>query len=350
MELNIESKLSNARRKLTNIIDFPFVFLDEENNEISPKDELSNTLNDILDGKKLYVKRKIKQRKILGDKIDTINNLDLYLYPNINIEDLEEKNFFNIMVIGETGVGKLTWIHCLLNYLEEIDIEEKIRYLLFNEKQKQEKYEKIYGKKSLGSSITDIPEIYLIPANKLVNKPIQVIDTTGFDDTRGIEYDNKIIKDIYDLLMNNKIYYINAICLILKSTESRAHERMKYLMDESFSLFSEDVKANFLIIFTFVDNFNNFQIIKVLKNENMDFSKIFGNIKNLPIFSFNNKAYFDDDINFYNSIFQNNAKNFEDLFDYISCLEPSSLDKTKKILKERIEIREEIKEIISKIK
>ena len=102
--------------------------------------------------------------------------------------------------------------------------------------------------------------------------------------------------------MNNKIYYINAICLILKSTESRAHERMKYLMDESFSLFSEDVKANFLIIFTFVDNFNNFQIIKVLKNENMDFSKIFGNIKNLPIFSFNNKAYFDDDINFYNSI------------------------------------------------
>ena len=109
------------------------------------------------------------------------------------------------------------------------------------------------------------------------------------------------------------------------------------LMDESFSLFSEDVKANFLIIFTFVDNFNNFQIIKVLKNENMDFSKIFGNIKNLPI-------------NFYNSILQNNIKNFEDLFDYISCLEPSSLDKTKKILKERIEIREEIKEIISIIK
>ena len=86
--------MQEGSQKLTNIIDFPFVFLDEENNEISPKDELSNTLNDILDGKKLYVKRKIKQRKILGDKIDTINNLDLYLYPNINIEDLEEKNFF----------------------------------------------------------------------------------------------------------------------------------------------------------------------------------------------------------------------------------------------------------------
>ena len=61
-------------------------------------------------------------------------------------------------------------------------------------------------------------------------------------------------------------------------------------MDKLFSLFGDDVKPNFIIIFTFVDNFNDFPIIKVLKNENMNFSKIFGNIKNLPIFSFNNKT------------------------------------------------------------
>ena len=65
-----------------------------------------------------------------------------------------------------------------------------------------------------------------------MNKPIQVIDTNGFDDTRGIEYYNKIIKDIYDLFMNNKIHYINVICLILKATETRVHERIKYLMDK----------------------------------------------------------------------------------------------------------------------
>ena len=35
------------------------------------------------------------------------------------------------MIIVETGVGK---IKCLLIYLKEIDIEEKIRYLLFDEK------------------------------------------------------------------------------------------------------------------------------------------------------------------------------------------------------------------------
>ena len=99
MELNIDSKLSNARKKLVNIIYFPFVCLDEENNEISPKDELSNTLIIFL-WKNLYIKRKIKQRKFLSDKIGTINNIDLYLYQNINIGDLEKKNCFNIMLIG----------------------------------------------------------------------------------------------------------------------------------------------------------------------------------------------------------------------------------------------------------
>ena len=57
MELNIDSKLSNARKKLVNIIYFPFVCLDEENNEISPKDELSNTLIIFLWKKFIYQKK-----------------------------------------------------------------------------------------------------------------------------------------------------------------------------------------------------------------------------------------------------------------------------------------------------
>lgn len=57
MELNIDSKLSNARKKLVNIIYFPFVCLDEENNEISPKDEISNTLMIFLWKKFIYQKK-----------------------------------------------------------------------------------------------------------------------------------------------------------------------------------------------------------------------------------------------------------------------------------------------------
>ena len=38
------------------------------------------------------------------------------------------------MIIGETGVRKSTWLHCFLNYLQGIQIEEKNRYYLFDEK------------------------------------------------------------------------------------------------------------------------------------------------------------------------------------------------------------------------
>ena len=37
------------------------------------------------------------------------------------------------MVIGETGVGKSTWIHCFINYIQSISIEENNRYLLLDE-------------------------------------------------------------------------------------------------------------------------------------------------------------------------------------------------------------------------
>ena len=314
LELNANSKLDTIRKKLIKSIDFPFIFLDDNDNEITKEEEASCKLNDILEGRYLYIKKKIKTRKIVGEKIDSNNGLDFYLYPKANLTDIQKTNSFNIMIIGETGVGKSTWIHSLLNYLEEIEFDENIRYLLFDEKQKQKEYEMKYGKKTLGSSITDIPEIYEIAPTKLFDNPIQIIDTTGFGDTRGIEYDNKNMKDIQNLFENSKIGKIHAICLVFKATETRAHDRFKYIIDKIFSLFGDDVKNNFIIIFTFFDFYSENSIIKVLKDENSSLCKILGDINNLPIFSFNNKAYFEKNRNLYYDIYEKNIKNYQDFF------------------------------------
>lgn len=40
-----------------------------------------------------------------------------------SLDVCKKKNSSNIMVIGETGVAKSTWIHSLLNYLEGIEID-----------------------------------------------------------------------------------------------------------------------------------------------------------------------------------------------------------------------------------
>ena len=188
IEINVKSNLKIAREKLKKYINFPFVFVDDSSNEISLDDEILYILDDILDGKNLYIKKKFKKRQILGEIIDSKNDLNFYLFPNVDLSETQKKEAFNIMVVGETGVGKSTWINALLNYLEGIEIDENIRFLLFDEKQKRKEYEKKYGIKYLGESETDTPEIYEIGPTKPFDNSLQIIDTPGFGDTRGSNY------------------------------------------------------------------------------------------------------------------------------------------------------------------
>lgn len=345
IELNINQKLNQTRKKLNKSIDFPFTFLDDDFKELSAEDEKSSTLGDILVGKKLYIKKQIRKRNILGDKIYSDKGLDFYLYPKANLTDIQKFTSSNIMIMGETGVGKSTFIHSLLNYLEDVEIDENIRYLLFNEEQQQIEYQKKYGKKSVGCSITDEPAIYDLEPTKLYNNPLRIIDTTGFGDTRGIEYDNKIIKDIYNLLENSTISNIKLICLLFKASETRATDRLIYIMKKIFSLFSEDVKYNFIFIFTFTDSLTDIPVVKVLENNNLPFYKIFGAVGDLPVFTFNNKVYFDKEMDNIDLIYEHNNKSFEELFKYISKLENKNLKNTQTIIKGRIEIRDQLNEI-----
>ena len=34
------------------------------------------------------------------------------------------------MILGETGVGKSTWLHSLINYIQNIQFEENNRYFI----------------------------------------------------------------------------------------------------------------------------------------------------------------------------------------------------------------------------
>ena len=87
-----------------------------------------------MDGKNLYLKKEKIKRTMLGEKVEIKNGLDFYVYPQIELSDIEKKRSSNLMVIGETGVGKSTWLHCFINYLQGIQIEENNRYYLFDEK------------------------------------------------------------------------------------------------------------------------------------------------------------------------------------------------------------------------
>ena len=178
------------------------------------------------------------------------------------------------MVIGETGVGKSTWLHCFINYLQGIQIEENNRYYLFDEKKLQEEYEKRTGiKKAKGCSVTDKPAIYNIKSSIAFNNPIRLIDTAGFGDVRGEEYDTKITQDIQDLF-TKEIETLHAICLFFKAFEGRPSYRTKLVLDKLFSLFGKEIKNNIVIIFTFVEDPNYIQSLETLSYQECPFFNI----------------------------------------------------------------------------
>lgn len=131
-----------------------------------------------------------------GTKLANKNKLDFYLYPQPNLTNEEKKNSINIMLIGETGVGKSTWLHCLLNYIQNIELEENNRYFLFDEIGLEAEYEKKYDKKPFVASVTNNPTIYNIEPTNIYKYPIRIIDTPGF----GPKNDQKIFSDIKNLI------------------------------------------------------------------------------------------------------------------------------------------------------
>ena len=296
VELELNKYLNEIRTQLFDIVTFPFIFLDEDENNIPKEKESEIQLKDILDGINLYIRKGIARRQMLGEKVESKNGLDFYVYPQRKLTNEELDSSSNIMVIGETGVGKSTWIHSFINYIQSIQLEEKARYYLFDEKSLQEEYQKIHGIKPCGSSITDIPAIYNIEPSNLFNNPIRLIDTTGFSDTRNPKQDKTIIEDIKNLFEGSEIENVNAICLIFKAAQTRAPVKLKMVMEKLFSLFGKEIKNNIVIIFTFCDDFKNIQGVNVLKDETGPFKEILGDIEKIPYFGFNNIAYFTSDI------------------------------------------------------
>ena len=107
IELDTDTKLSNIRNILENEIKFDFIFINENEEEIKKEEESEIKLADILDGNYLYLK-KVIFRQMLGEKVETKNGLDFYVFPQEELTYTEDQRSINIMVIGETGVGKST--------------------------------------------------------------------------------------------------------------------------------------------------------------------------------------------------------------------------------------------------
>ena len=218
-------------------------------------------------------------------------------------------------------------LNSFLNYLLNIKINDKERYIIINEEN--------FNDQSISHTL-DVNIYYIKSHNGF--PPIKIIDTPGFGDNRKTENDKSIIKKIGELFLN-KLIKINAICLVVQSFNIRLTLNQKYIFQSVINLFGKNVIKNFIIMLTFSDGGKS-QIIDSLLNDS-SFSIIKNYLEEPWYLNFNNSAIFTDrNDQITDMYYQLAMESFEKFLIKIKSLPSKSVNISKDVfvMRERINI------------
>ncbi|XP_011408678.1 PREDICTED: uncharacterized protein LOC105315658 [Amphimedon queenslandica] len=147
-----------------------------------------------------------------------------------------------ILLIGETGSGKTSFLNLLCNYgiIQELGINTGIQHFhSFNEiKLENVNCDKMQSKTSDALKYTV----------SLGDTNLEIIDTPGFGDSRGIKEDKNHVKRIIDAL--KKEDYVNCVCLIINGRSSRMSATLSYVLSEITSILPKTILNNIIVVFT----------------------------------------------------------------------------------------------------
>lgn len=161
-----------------------------------------------------------------------------------------EKFFHNnprvhVLIVGETGAGKSTFLNFINYYSTFSDIlesgfrdEELIKNVVDIVDSANECYEK-------GESMIQCSKKYEISHGKV---KFIILDTPGMGDTRGLDQDKQNLKNIVDTL--KQLEYLNAICIVANGTQERLMISFKYVFNELQAFFPKTVMANIFLVAT----------------------------------------------------------------------------------------------------
>ncbi|KAK4448723.1 p-loop containing nucleoside triphosphate hydrolase [Podospora aff. communis PSN243] len=176
-------------------------------------------------------------------------------------------DYINILILGETGVGKSTFINAFANYLTFDSLDEALKCPEFhwvipcsfstqtmdrNQPGGKIKQHKIrIGDRSdehdgsKGDSATQQTSVYPITVGE---KTIRLIDTPGVGDTRGVQFDKKNMADILATL--NSYEELHGILILLKSNSARLTITFEFCIKELLTHLHKSAVNNIAFGFT----------------------------------------------------------------------------------------------------
>ncbi|XP_028397642.1 uncharacterized protein LOC114521398 [Dendronephthya gigantea] len=285
---------------------------------------------------------------------ESSHGVDFISYPEELLREklsvLREIQEMNILILGETGVGKSTWINGIVNYLSFADLNEAREadnllvlipsQFLFTKdgKSVEVKIGEISENEVLqpGHSATQETRSYLFHVGDL---KIRLIDTPGIGDSRGIEQDRKNFDNILSYL--NHYDEIHAVCILLKPNNSRLNAMFRFCIQELLVRLHTSAKNN--IVFCFTNSRGTFyqpgdtlpSLNKMLKEKRIG---ITANPKNY--FCFDNEAFrflaclhneitfSDEDVKIYAASWEKAVNETNKLFGHIKKIPPHETKKT----------------------
>ncbi|CAG8547927.1 725_t:CDS:1 [Diversispora eburnea] len=167
----------------------------------------------------------------------------------------------NVLLLGETGVGKSTFINAFINYLKfdtlndalsgdmEVLISSKFTTM---DKDYEMRTVKIGNNdanehlENVGSSATQGCQSYKFSLGG--DMFVTLIDTPGIGDTRGIEQDMKNFENILKYISCYED--LHGICILLKPNDSRLTIIFRFCIQELLSHLHKNAKDNIVFCFT----------------------------------------------------------------------------------------------------
>ena len=339
-KFNKNENLSKIRRLLNGKMPNDSIFVLSDGCEIDKEDENEYQISEIIEEGKVYIKSKSvyssdfsnipsKKVPIQGSKlIYKKDNLDIYLYPQIELNEIEKEKAISFILIGQTGSGKTLLLNSFINYVLGIEFEDKYRYEIAHEEP---------GLPQTETQTSNAIVYNIKPTSRL--PPIQIIDTPGFGNTKGIKQDMVIFNQL-EKVFKEKINSLNAICFVLQSSNSRLTPFQLYIYTSILDLFGEDVKENIIAMITFCDG-REPQVVTPLEHPNCIFSSIIPYLNKPWYYKFNNSAIFSKDrVNEFTEMFFNlSMKSMDEFTKTLLKFPRKNLAQTKQVLEERIKIK-----------
>jgi len=207
---------------------------------------------------------------------DDFNNS--YISKGLNLVGLGSSNAKKtsriektVMLLGLTGSGKTTFIDSLINYMFDVRYEDAHRLRMV-----QMTKDEMAKSNQQAQSQTDhivIYKIRCVPGMR-TNFDLILVDTPGFGDTRGVNYDKELMQNIEDLFKSNKLETLDAIGFVAKAADARLTAQQNYIFESILHIFGKDVQNNLISILTNYDG-QTVNILDSFKEANIHFEENF---------------------------------------------------------------------------